>query len=227
MAAGEADAALEPCAALPRDQMRRYGVEDFVGDDEAAPARGQNVDPFDAREQCRRSLAQAVALPRGEIGADFEQAIALRQAAAHPARSADRRQAGRCRAPVRSARRPADAAMTSAAFTASAAANSGVISGAVTKSPAAPNLRAPGRVIAESRRVQHGAHVIGKGYPAAGLGDQRGHVRNDLLAVRARFDRRLRQSGTAIAVWSSGHRCDRLVDSRECSRSAACRAKWS
>jgi hypothetical protein len=39
----------------------------------------KKLDPVDARQQGRRPLAQALALPRREIGAHFEQAITPRQ----------------------------------------------------------------------------------------------------------------------------------------------------
>ncbi len=225
--AGETHAALEPRAALPRDQVRRHGVEHFVGDHQPAPARRKNLDPVDARQQRRRSLAQALALPRREIGAHFEQAIAPRQAILRDqriqqiggeppgARPQLDQIAVRQSVDDVGGRRGQRGAEQRRQF------------GRGDEIAGGAELACARRVIAESRRIQRGAHVIGERDPAARLVDRCGNVRQDLFAVRACFVRRRRQSGSVIAVWSGGHRCDRLGDSSQCSRSAACRAKSS
>ena len=72
----EADSALEPLAVTPHNQMRRDGVEHFVGDDSSLPALGQHVDPLHARHQIADFCGQVLALPLAQIGAHFEQQIA-------------------------------------------------------------------------------------------------------------------------------------------------------
>ncbi len=225
--AGNLHAAFEPRAALPRDQVRRHGVEHFVGDHQAAPARGQHLDPVDTRQRRGRPLAEAIALPCGEIGAHFEQPITLRRPLAFLQRV---QQIGGQSAGART--------QLDQLGTWQAADDVGRQRG--QRGPeqrrhfrrgdevtGRAELACACRVITQSRRIQHGAHVVGERNPAAGLADGRGNVCKDLLAVRTRFERRQRQPGAVIAVWRGGHRCDRLDDSRQCSRSAACRAKWS
>ena len=77
--AGDTDlhAALEPCAVLPGDQMRRHGVEHFVGQQRSAPMLGKDVDPLDARQQIRHAIAQLLALTLAQVGTHFQQAISF------------------------------------------------------------------------------------------------------------------------------------------------------
>ncbi len=121
-----------------------------------------------------RARACAAASPRDRRPLPFAQirltARASRSASAarraRRAHSADRPRAVRCR---RRARRSRGARSPRGwrDLPRSAAPKSGVISGAVTKSPAAPSLRRARRVIAEARRVQRELHVAREREPAA------------------------------------------------------------
>ena len=78
----ERDAALVPRVASTHDHVRRHGVEHLVGDEDAAPALGQHIDPFHARQQRRHLALQMRTLPVAQIGTDFEQPVARRQGVA-------------------------------------------------------------------------------------------------------------------------------------------------
>ena len=61
--------------------MHRQGVEDFVGDDDGVDALRQTIQPFNARHMLRHARPQSLLLPFAQIGADLEDAVALRQPA--------------------------------------------------------------------------------------------------------------------------------------------------
>ena len=126
------------------DHVRRHRVEHFV------QRRPRRRCVRAARRSTRRARAAPArardrrALPLAQIGAHFEDAVARRQRvrAASAVQQVGAR-ARRCPHRARRCRASGVAARIAATGVASARANSGVISGAVTKSPAAPNLRAP------------------------------------------------------------------------------------
>ena len=69
----EDHAALENLVVPSPQDRERDDIQHFVGDHQAADLLRQAIDPLEAVEVIRKPLRQALALPRLELGADFQQ----------------------------------------------------------------------------------------------------------------------------------------------------------
>jgi hypothetical protein len=75
-------AALEDAVLAPGDDIDRQRVEQLVGDDHAAEAFGQGVEPGDAVGEMRHAAGESVLLARAQLAGELEDLVALGQRAA-------------------------------------------------------------------------------------------------------------------------------------------------
>jgi hypothetical protein len=149
--------------------MHRHGIKHFVGQNQAAEALGQAIQPDHARQQMRGFRRKQRALPRLQVGADFQDADSASAGRVGQFQFAQQIQppAGRCRRQARGCRQSV-ARSTASALRASVRPNNGVNLGRRDEIARCTELGGTTGVITQARRVQRQFHVTRERYPAAG-----------------------------------------------------------
>ncbi len=152
------------CAA--REAAARQGVRDFVGENQPLEGTlGQPLEPHHALTQSWGQLRQARPLAGGEIGADFENRVTLRQYPVGGERGENRRR----HAPGAGAELenlPAGDGQHFGTLTRQAAAEKIRHFGRGDKVTAGADLEAAGAVVPETRRIQRQLHETLERQPA-------------------------------------------------------------